>query len=85
MTIEKVITKEAHGGTQRIFSFPNSPYQASVVCHKYSYGGDIGLFELAVLKNGKVCYTSGITTDVIGHLTEEKVQELIKQIAELKS
>ena len=80
----KVITKEAHGGTQRIFSFPNSPYQASVVCHKYSYGGDIGLFELAVLKNGKVCYTSGITRDVIGHLTEEEVQKLIKRIADLK-
>jgi len=81
----KVITKEAHGGTQRIFSFPNSAYQASVICHKYSYGGDIGLFELAVLKGGKVCYTSGITTDVIGHLTEEEVQKLIKQIAKLKS
>ena len=84
MAIKKVITKEAHGGTQRIFSFPNSPYEASVVCHKYSYGGDIGLFELAVLKNGKVCYTSGITRDVIGHLTEEEVQKLIKRIADLK-
>ena len=85
MTIQKVITKQAHGGTQRIFSFPNSPYEASVVCHKYSYGGDIGLFELAVLKGGKVCYTSGITRDVIGHLTEKEVQKYIKQIAKLTS
>ena len=85
MTIQKVITKQLHAGTQRIFSFPNSPYEASVVCHKFSYGGDLGLFELAVLKNGKVCYTSGITTDVIGHLTEEEVQKLIKRIAKLKS
>ena len=85
MTIQKVRKQEKHGGTQRIFSFPNSPYEASVVCHKYSYGGDLGLFELAVLKDGKVCYTSGITKDVIGHLTEEEVQELIKRIAELKS
>lgn len=80
----KVIEKKAHDGTQRIFSFPNSKYEASVVCHSYSYGGDIGLFELAVLLNGKVCYTSGITTDVIGHLTEKQVQEYIKKIADLK-
>ena len=84
MTIQKVRKQERHGGTQRIFSFPNSPYEASVVCHKYSYGGDLGLFELAVLKDGKLCYSSGITKDVIGHLTEEQVQEYIKQIADLK-
>ena len=84
MTIQKVRKQERHGGTQRIFSFPNSPYEASVVCHKFSYGGDLGLFELAVYKNGKICYTSGITRNVIGHLTEEEVQKLIKQIADLK-
>jgi len=84
MTIQKVRKQERHGGTQRIFSFPNSPYEASVVCHKFSYGGDLGLFELAVLKDGKLCYSSGITKDVIGHLTEEQVQEYIKQIADLK-
>ena len=80
----KVIEKKAHDGTQRIFSFPNSKYQASVVCHSYSYGGDIGLFELAVLLKGKVCYTSGITKDVIGHLTEKQVQKYIKKISNLK-
>ena len=45
MTIQKVRKQEKYGGTQRIFSFPNSPYEASVVFHKYSYGGDLGLFE----------------------------------------
>ena len=85
MTIQKVRKYEDFNGTHRIFSFPNSPYEASVVCHKYSYGGDIGLFELAVLKGGKVCYTSGITRDVIGHLTEKEVQKYIKQIAKLTS
>ena len=84
MTIQKVRKQEKHGGTQRIFSFPNSPYEASVIDYE-SLGGTAGLFELAVYKNGKICYSSGITKDVIGHLTEEEVQKLIKRIAKLKS
>jgi len=84
MAIQKVRKYEAFNGSHRIFSFPNSPYEASVIDYE-SVGGTAGLFELAVYKGGKICYTSGITEDIIGHLTEEKVQELIKRIADLKS
>ena len=84
MTTQKVTKYEAFNGTHRIFSFPNSPYEASVIDYE-SLGGTAGLFELAVYKNGKICYTSGITKDVIGHLTEEEVQKLIKRRADLKS
>ena len=45
--------KKSHDtGIQRIYKFDNG-YGASVVKHKYSYGGDKGLWELAVIENIK--------------------------------
>ena len=70
------------GVVSRIF-FDNG-YGASVVKHQYSYGGDRGLYELAVLdKDGQLCYTTAITNDVIGYLTEEDVEELLIKIQQL--
>ena len=89
----KVVEIPAFDGTQRIFSFPNSKWEASVVCHEYSLGGNysknIGgesLYELAVLFDGNICYTSGIenTEDVIGYLSNDEVMDIIKEIADLK-
>jgi len=51
-------------------------FGASVVCHSFSYGGDAGLYELAVLDNdGEITYETDVTDDVIGHLTPEQVTE----------
>ena len=66
-------------GIQYEYSFPNG-YGASVIKTTYSYGGDAGLWELAVLYQGEICYTSGITEDVIGHLTSKDVKSLLEQI-----
>lgn len=74
------------------YKFHNG-YGASVVRHKFSYGGTKGLFELAVLvfdKNdtiltGKICYTTPITGDVLGWLTPDEVTQYLKQIADLPS
>ena len=60
-------------------------YGASIVRHEYSYGGKDGLFELAVIKDDDICYTTPITTDVEGYLSEDEVSDLLKQIQELKS
>jgi len=56
-----------------------------------SYGINEGLWELAVVKfKGKkildyeLCYTTGITEDVIGHLTENEVEKLLKRISKLE-
>lgn len=48
-----------------------------------------GLFEVAVLKkvtdgHYKLCYTTPITYDVIGYLTNEEVIEILEQIKNLK-
>ena len=59
-------------------------YGASVVKHEHSYGGDKGLYELAVLdKNGDLCYSTPITNDVIGYLREQDVTEVMEKIQQL--
>lgn len=71
-------------GIQYIYMFENG-YGASVVCHRFSYGGPQGLFELAVLSNytGDLIYDTPITNDVLGHLTIEEVEEVLDKIEAL--
>ena len=65
------------------YKFDNG-YGASVVSHSGSYGGNKGLYELAVLDStGDLCYSTPITEDVIGHLTSDKVIELLNRIKSL--
>lgn len=69
-------------GVQQIYKFPNG-YGASVVKHNFSYGGKSDLWELAVLKGEDLCYTTPLTSDVLGWLTDEDVQRALKEIAKL--
>jgi hypothetical protein len=85
---------EAIQGVQKLYRFPNG-YGASVVKGAHSYGGEDNLWELAVLtftdKDGntlgdydfEMCYTTGITEDVLGHLSDEEVEEYLIKIKEL--
>ena len=50
---------------------------------KYSYGGDKGLYELAIFKDGEICYDTPITDDVIGYLREQDVTEVMEKIQQL--
>ncbi len=56
------------------FKYDNG-YGASVVSDEYTYGGKSGLFELGVLhgERGWLCYSSEVTDDVLGYLTEHEV------------
>jgi hypothetical protein len=59
-------------------------YGASVVVGPYTYGGEDGLYELAVLdNNGKLTYDTPVTSDVEGYLSEEDVTKLLEQIQSL--
>lgn len=73
-------------GIQAKHFFPNG-YGVSVIQSPNSYGGDDGLYELAVLKgdetNSKITYDTHITRDVIGYLTEDEVTELLTQVSSL--
>jgi len=84
MNFEKYLIKSINkfGGTCKEYQFENG-YGASVICHEHSYGGRDGLFELAVLKNGEFCYTSGITQDVLGYLKPTDVEIYLEEIKNL--
>lgn len=69
--------------SRAVVSFDNG-YQASIVIGPYTYGGTEGLYEIAVLDDkGSITYNTHITNDVIGHLTEQGVEEVLQQISEL--
>lgn len=76
-------TKEIHDGVQKIYQFHNG-YGASVVQHRFSYGYARGLWEVAVLDRwDKLCYDTPITNDVLGYLSEEKVEKVLQEISNL--
>jgi hypothetical protein len=60
-------------------------YGASVVIGPYTYGGEDGLYELAVIlgSDGKLTYDTPVTDDVEGYLTEDDVTKLLEQIQKL--
>ncbi len=58
-------------------------YIASVIQHQYSYGGDQGLFEGAVLTEEGLCYDTPITDDVVGRMTLDEVREFLTQVKNL--
>lgn len=81
-------TKKPHQldpqGIHYIFKFKNG-YGASVVKFWGSYGYDEDLWELAVLKDGKLHYDNPVANgDVCGHLTDEEVNEYLRQIEKFK-
>ena len=67
---------------QAFADFPNG-YRASVIRGPHTYGGDRGLYELAVLRGGKVVYDTPITDDVLGYLSEAGVTEALARVAAL--
>ena len=80
-TFERYLSQEAafRDGKKYVFTFPNG-YGADVVCHSGSYGGKLGLWELAVLKDTEIYYNSPLTSDVLGYLEDEDVKEALEEI-----
>ena len=70
-------------GVMSRITFENG-YGASIVKGEYTYGGKEGLYELAVLdSNGDLTYSTPITNDVLGHLSEDDVTKVLEQIQNL--
>lgn len=70
-------------GTQAEMHFDNG-YGVSVITGESAYTSVAGPYEVAVLKTGKgLCYDSGITDDVMGHLMEQGVTDVMKRIQKL--
>jgi len=67
-------------GIQAIMEFENG-FGVSVVCTPFTYGGDKGLYELAVLKDGHLHYDNPVANgDVVGYLRPEDVTDALKLI-----
>ena len=63
------------GGVQARMDFDNG-FGVSVVCTPYTYGGDKGLYELAVFKDGHIHYDNPVAMgDVVGYLRAEDVND----------
>jgi hypothetical protein len=95
------ISEKTHpigSGTQRIYRFDNS-YGASVIRFNqdsgtgsgltvHSYGGETGLWELAVLdfsddESGSITYDTPVADDILGWLDEDAVQATLQKIRAL--
>jgi hypothetical protein len=71
------------GGVMSRIQFENG-FGASVVKTDYTYGGDKGLYELAVLdSDGNLTYDTPVTDDVIGYLRPEDVTDVMAKIQQL--
>lgn len=55
--------------------------EVSVIRSSMTYGGDEGLFELAMLRDDKCVYDTCITDDVLGWLEVEDVLEVLEKVA----
>lgn len=83
--------RELHGGHKWTFRFQND-FGASVIRHSFSYGHEDGRFELAVLRfrsdnesDSMIIYTTPITNNVLGCLSEEDVLSTLERIAALEA
>lgn len=70
---------------QKKYRFKNG-YGASVVKTHESTTSlrELDLYELAVLKNDKICFDTPLTNDTIKLLTIHAVERLLKKIKELE-
>lgn len=73
-------------GVQAKHFFDNG-YGVSVIRSHNSYGGSLGLYEVAILKGNEeeyeVYYETHITDDVLGHQNEEQIESVLSQIQKL--
>ena len=70
-------------GVQARMTFDNG-YGVSVIKTLFSYGGNKGLYELAVLdSSGSITYDTTITDDVLGYLSEDEVTENMIKIQKI--
>ena len=77
-----VVTEHTPSNGQVVIECPNG-YSASIIRNAMSYGHQDGLYELAVLRGGRIVYDTPITGDVIGWLTPADAVEIVHQIAAL--
>jgi len=67
---------------QAIVSFDNG-YGVSVLFGSAFYSNGIDSYEVAILCNDEICYTTSITDYVVANASKEKVSEIMKEVQKL--
>ena len=75
-----------NGGSQKIYRFDNG-YGASVIESYMSYGTELAVLHFNSEDNYDftLVYDTPITDDVLGHLTEEELEETLEKISLLEN
>ena len=74
---------QVHGGIQMKYYFKNG-YASSIVMHNYSYGGDDGFFELALMNHNDDLIYKEEFGDVLGYLDFGQVETMLTMISFFK-
>ena len=86
MNFKEFFSRPLHSGIQYLEFFPNG-YGVSIVNHEFSYKGNSGNWELAVVIGSKdkfeLNYDTPITNDVLGWLSDDDVNEICIKVSEL--
>ena len=65
---------------KKVLEFENG-YGLSIVSNDFSYGGNNGLFEIALLQNEDIVYNAELGfADVVGYLDFHEVSEIIERV-----
>lgn len=67
---------------QAVINFPNW-YGVSVVFGSLLYSNWINTYEVAILEDWGITYTSWLTDDVIWYITEDEVSEVMEKAQNL--
>ena len=68
---------------QAVLNFDND-YGVSVLFGDYFYSNtSLNTYEVGILFEGHLCYTTPLTDDVIGYCTESEITEIMRKIQEL--
>lgn len=77
------LRKDYENAKQATMDFDNG-YGVSVLIGGCFYSNGVDTYEVAVMKNGAICYDTPITDDVIGRITSDEVTEIMKQVQKLQ-
>jgi hypothetical protein len=76
-------SQQIFNGIQIKYYFKNG-YAASIVMHQHSYGGDEGLFELALMNHNDDLIYKDDFEDVLGYLNFGEVETMLSVISFFK-
>ncbi len=71
------------GGTRATHMFPNG-FGVSVITGKMFYTSESHPYEIAVTDKDGITYDTPITSDVLGHLTEEDANKILAGVEALE-